>query len=119
MCIRDRNERDKEKIGRKLSRLYHDEPIAGADKSRMERALQANLALLPRVETPDCIYRSIDTVYIGGESCIPLTRVFPLKTVMFEQASFSVMNQAESLCMEAYMDYMRLPPDIRPPHIRQ
>ena len=121
-AVRKKNERDKGKVGRRLSRIYHDEPIDGEDRMRIEQAIEKNLRRLPESARPgqvvsqNCIYRSIDTAYVGGKVLFQMDEIFPTVSVTFEGETFSGMHKGHEVLMRGYRDYMRLPPDVRPSH---
>lgn len=115
-ALREKNEAEKARIGRTLSRCYHDEPLEPADLERLEAARRRLQAEMPAEGEPDCLYRSLDTVYLGNEALLPRSAIFPLAEGTFEGERYPIPNRWRELLEQGYGAYMSLPPDVRPAH---
>lgn len=113
--VREKTDREFKQLAKGFAKRYHSEPLAPADGNTLQTAADANRAQYPAVETPDSIFRSLDSVYLGGETLLKLEEVFPLCTLSFEGEEYPAPCGYESYLMQVY-HYLELPSSFQPGH---
>lgn len=114
--IREKNDSDFRRLAAGFGRSYHSQSLASADADALQQAADANRALLPPVEQPDSIFRSMDSVYLGGETLMKLEEIFPLCALPFEGEEYPAPCGYEEYLTRVY-HYLDLPPSFLPGHV--
>ena len=108
--------REMEKAAARFDKRYQSEPVSPDDAKVLQAIFEKNRPRLPVAEEPDCIYRSIDSVYLGGETLMKLSDVFPLCMLPFEGNMYPAPCGYESYLIRTYR-YLDLPRDVLPSHM--
>ena len=95
---------------------YGGEPVTAADDARIQACFQKHRLTPPEQEYATHIYRGIDSIYLGGETLLPVNDVFPLKKLAFEGDLYPVPAGYEQYLTYVY-HYLDFPDRIAPWHI--
>lgn len=114
--IREQTMDEVSRAARHFETHYHSRALSPDNAATLQAVFEKYFPLLPAVHTPDCIYRSLDSVYLGGETLMKLDEVFPLRQLSFEGVQYPAPNQFEEYLTNIYR-YLDLPPSILPGHL--
>lgn len=115
--VRAKNDSDFRRLAGGFDRCYHSEQLSDAHADALQEAADANRALLPPVETPDSIFRSLDSVYLGGETLMMLEEIFPLCRLSFEGEEYPAPCGYLDYLTNVY-HYLDFPAALTPEHMR-
>ena len=114
--IREKTFREFAAIEKGFQTRYHSDPLSPDDGRKLQAAVDRNRNLLPEPRKPDCLYRSLDSVYLGGETLLELSEVFPLCRLTFEGEEYPAPCGYERYLTEVYR-YLEFPPSFSPGHM--
>ncbi len=114
--IREKTFREFGTIEKGFQTRYHSDPLSPDDGRKLQAAVDRNRNLLPEPRKPDCLYRSLDSVYLGGETLLELSEVFPLCRLTFEGEEYPAPCGYERYLTEVYR-YLEFPPSFSPGHM--
>ena len=109
--VRDRALHDIAKTSKRFRKRYYNELLSPEDEAVLLAVFEKHRGYLPPAEEPNCIYRSLDSVYTGGETLLPLTEVFPLTCLEFEGETYPAPCQYEKYLLQVY-HYLDFPKSI-------
>lgn len=114
--VREQTMSEISQTARHFAKRYHSEALSHADATTLQEVFKKNILLLPPVHTPDRIYRSLDSVYLGGETLMKLDEIFPLCQLSFEGMLYPAPAKYEQYLTLVY-HYLDLPLKIMPTHL--
>jgi len=94
-----------------LKKRYDHELLSPKDDAVLQTVFEKYRLKLPASEEPDCVFRSMDSVYLGGETLLPLSEIFPLVSLKFEGETYPVPCQYERYLFQVY-HYLDFPKTI-------
>ena len=109
-----RSETDRHLAELPLSKAYWADFVREqGDRELLDKVFQEMMARLPKVESEDYIYRSIDNASPASAQLMPCFRIMPFCMVEFEGDSYSAPKDCDWYLRTWYGDYMTIPADIR------
>lgn len=114
--VREKTMEELGRTARHFETRYHSQALSAADAAALQKVFEKNFLLLPTADTPNCIYRSLDSVYLGGETLVRPEDIFPLRELPFEGVSYPVPARYEHYLAQTYRD-LDLPLQVAPGHL--
>lgn len=114
-AVREETLREVQRVAGSFEQRYHSEPLSAGDAATLQPVFERNRRRLPALREPDTIYRSIDSVYLGGETLLRLEEVFPFSCLPFEGERYPVPCQYEKYLEQVY-HWLDFPRNLLPGH---
>lgn len=103
------------KVSDRFEKRYHSEALSTEDSAALQEVFRRMLSRRPEAKQPDALYRSLDSVYLGGETLMAMEEIFPLRQLRFEGELYCVPQDYERYLTDVYR-YLELPAEINPSH---
>lgn len=114
--VREKAYREIDRKTKYFVKEYCSDPVESKDEQIIQEIFQYFRQKLLLEGTPNAIYRSIDSVYLGGETLLSLTEIFPLITLEFEGECYPAPANYEKYLTSVY-HYLNFPKEILPGHL--